>query len=239
MIDNNSASVPFPRTRWQAGLVHLALSVLVGLIILAIIRFAWYPEVLFFIAGGANLAMLIIGCDVVMGPLLTTIVFQRGKKTLKFDLAVILLLQSAAMAYGTYISYSARPAVLVAAGDRIYAIGYNQIDPEYWKRAPSSVQLSAWGPTFYSVSRPFDPLAQNQMIDELLRGNDLQMLPWMYRAYEEGRQTLLNSARLDAAGRAYVPLVARKGEGMAYLDASGDVKQMKEGNPWETAKSVP
>ncbi|AVP99122.1 hypothetical protein C7S18_18965 [Ahniella affigens] len=239
MSEVNSAAVPFPRTRWQAGLVHLAASVVVGLAILMLIRFAWYPEVLFYIAGGANLAMLIVGCDVIIGPLLTTIVFKRGKKTLKFDLAVILLLQIAAMVYGTYVLYTARPVVLIAAGDRIYAVGYNQLDPEYWKRAPPTVKLSAWGPTQYSVSKPFDPILQNQMIDELLRGNDLHMLPWMYRPYADGRQTLLNSARLDAQGQAFVPLVARKGNGMAYLDSSGDLKQMKEGDPWETAKPVP
>lgn len=240
MTTETVATVPFPRTRWQAGMVHLLASATVGLLILALIRFVWYPEVLFYIAGGASLATLIIGCDVVIGPLLTTLVFKRGKKTLKLDLSIILILQIAAMVYGCYIMYMARPAVLIAAGDRIYAIGYNQIDPADWQKAPPNVVVSAGRPVQYAVLKPFDAVLRSRLVETLIEtGKDQQMLPEQYRAYADGRDELLAASRLDAEGRRYVPLVARNGDGMAYLDEKGDLKQMQEGDPWKTANPTP
>ena len=47
------------------------------------------------------LILLMIGVDVVIGPLLTLIVFDPKKKHLKFDLVVIAALQLAALAYGS------------------------------------------------------------------------------------------------------------------------------------------
>ena len=42
-----------------------------------------------------------VGKTTVVGPLLTLIVFRAGKPGMKFDLAVIGLVQVAALAYGT------------------------------------------------------------------------------------------------------------------------------------------
>ena len=125
----SARATPFPRTRWQAGLIHLAISAAIGGVLFALIRWVWYPGVLFNISGGAFLALLVIGIDVIIGPLLTTLVFSRKKKYLWVDLSVIATLQLAAFAYGAYMTVSARPVFLVGAIDRIQAVGLNEIDP--------------------------------------------------------------------------------------------------------------
>jgi hypothetical protein len=53
-------------------------------------------------AGAEGLLLLMAGIDIVVGPLLTLIVFKAGKKGLKFDLALIALAQAAFLAYGVW-----------------------------------------------------------------------------------------------------------------------------------------
>ena len=56
---------------------------------------------------------LLVLVDVIVGPLLTFIVFKKGKKSLKFDLGFIALLQIAALIYGSYTVYNGRPSTVV------------------------------------------------------------------------------------------------------------------------------
>ena len=89
----------------------------------------WYPRPYFHAAGGQTLLLLLIGVDVVVGPLLTLIVFDPRKKRLKFDLAVIAVLQVAALAYGGYDHVRRAARVYVAfVGDRFELVAANAID---------------------------------------------------------------------------------------------------------------
>ena len=84
-------------SRFRASGFHFVISLLVGLVLLALCWFMWYPAPMLMAIGGHEIFLLVVGIDVVLGPLLTLVVFKSGKKTLKFDLAVIALLQIAAL----------------------------------------------------------------------------------------------------------------------------------------------
>lgn len=94
-----------PRTK--AVLIHLGLSSALALGVTSLLVFGWYPWPYFMALGGLMLVALIVGVDVVLGPLLTFIVFKPGKKSLKFDLTVIALVQAAALGYGLWTPKSA------------------------------------------------------------------------------------------------------------------------------------
>ena len=79
--------------RWQAFGGHLSFSLLLGLAVFALFRWVWYPDALFELGGAGKLMALVVGIDVVLGPLLTLIVFNPRKRSLIWDLAVILALQ--------------------------------------------------------------------------------------------------------------------------------------------------
>ncbi|HEV8692756.1 MAG TPA: hypothetical protein VGQ93_01000, partial [Lysobacter sp.] len=96
-------------TRWKASAIHLYLSILVLCTIAAILVWRWYPPGLFHMAQADKLLMLIGGVDVVLGPLLTLIVYKQGKKSLKFDLTVIALMQVGALAFGLHTAWQSRP----------------------------------------------------------------------------------------------------------------------------------
>ena len=77
----------------QYFLVHLALSILVAACCVWIVFFLWHPQPLAKAIGVTNIFVMMLIIDVILGPLLTLLVAKQGKKTLKFDLFIIFLLQ--------------------------------------------------------------------------------------------------------------------------------------------------
>ena len=78
--------------RYQAFAVHMAISLVIFFILLVCITQYWYPGILFDTGNGWKAIGMIVGIDLVLGPLLTLIVFNHNKSSLKFDLAIICLL---------------------------------------------------------------------------------------------------------------------------------------------------
>ncbi|PHS31203.1 MAG: hypothetical protein COA95_07105 [Methylophaga sp.] len=102
-------------TRTKAALGHLLLSVLIFSIVIAVLIFIWYPVPHFTASGGWQGLKIAAGVDLVLGPLLTLIIFDSAKsrKKLMGDLMVIALLQFTALAWGVGTIYSQRPVALV------------------------------------------------------------------------------------------------------------------------------
>jgi len=109
-------------SRWRAFAIHFSISLLVFLLMLAVILLVWYPGILFSIDGGWTGLRIVIGVDLVLGPLLTLVVFKSGKPGLKFDLSCIAIAQLSCMAAGMWIVYNERPLALVLAYDTIYSV---------------------------------------------------------------------------------------------------------------------
>lgn len=73
-------------TRLRAFAIHLiAKSAGIILALLGLMHWVWYPAPYFEINGGWHVWRILAGVDVVLGPLLTLIVFKSGKPSLKFD----------------------------------------------------------------------------------------------------------------------------------------------------------
>ena len=114
--------------RWKAFAIHLAISVVVFLGLLGVILTVWYPGILFSVDGGWSGLKLVMGVDVVLGPLLTLIVYRAGKPGLKFDLSCIVTLQIACMGAGLWVVYQSRPIALVFAYDTFYSLAANEFE---------------------------------------------------------------------------------------------------------------
>ena len=144
--------------RWKASAIHLALSAAIGATVVALMLALWYPRPYFAAMGGAMLLVLLIGVDVVIGPLITLIIFDPKKKSLRFDLAVIALLQLAALVYGCSVMFTARPVYSVFVVDRFEVIAANAIDEESREKAvPEFRALSLAGPKVVGAREPRDP----------------------------------------------------------------------------------
>lgn len=104
-------------TRIKAFTIHLAISLIIFFILLYFILVQWYPAPLFTTDGGWRVIRIIAGVDLVLGPLLTLIVFKAGKPGLKFDLSLIALVQFVALTWGVWNSYTQRPAAVIYSMD--------------------------------------------------------------------------------------------------------------------------
>lgn len=114
------------KLKLQAFAVHFGISLVIFLVLLYFIFFEWYPLPFFSTDGGTQGLRLIIFVDLVLGPTLTFIVFNRNKPLLKFDLAVIGIIQLAALSYGVWAVHNEHPVALVFADDRFTPIPYYQ-----------------------------------------------------------------------------------------------------------------
>ena len=115
-------------SRWVAFAIHLGISLAIFLVLLGIIFTLWFPGILFSIDGGWNGLRIIIGVDLVLGPLLTLIVFKAGKPGLKFDLTCIGLFQATCLVAGMWIVHSERPLALVLAYDTLYSLSADEFE---------------------------------------------------------------------------------------------------------------
>lgn len=106
----------------KAFFIHFAISAILVLLAGLIIFYLWYPKPYSQLFDVKPIFLLMIGVDVILGPLLTFIVYKKGKKTLKMDLAVIALVQLFAFGWAMWNIANARPAWIAIYKDTAYAV---------------------------------------------------------------------------------------------------------------------
>lgn len=104
--------------RIKAFAWHLGCSLLIASAALVLVFAVWYPAPLHVALGVTSVFLLVLLVDVVIGPFLTLLVYKQGKKTLLFDMAVIIALQLSALLYGLWTVAEGRPVWLVFNVDR-------------------------------------------------------------------------------------------------------------------------
>jgi hypothetical protein len=168
--------------KFIAALVHMSGSVLLALICLVLVFQMWYPSPLHAAIGVTQIFLLVLGVDVVIGPLLTFVVFKPGKKTLKFDLSVIVLLQLIALSYGLYTVMIGRPAWVVYNVDRFDVVRAYELQEQYQTLAkPEYAAAPLWGPRWVAAVAPTDVTERNKLTFESVEGHaDLAQRPNLY-----------------------------------------------------------
>lgn len=236
-------------TRWKASFIHLCLSALVIAAFACLIVWRWYPPGLFHMAQADKLLGLLGGVDVVLGPLLTLIVYKQGKKSLRFDLSCIALMQVAALGFGLHTAWASRPVYLVAAADRFTLVFANEIAPADLAAAPKQYRrLPAFGAEAVGIIVPTDPKLREQALMQALAGKDLPLIPAHYRPYSEVAGSIVDEAEsarhlaarlspsgkgallkaITSAGRAIddvrvVPIESTRGNAAMLLQGDGTV----------------
>ena len=109
-------------TRFNAFAIHLGISFIIFLFLAYLVVFEWYPGIFFDTDGGWRGMRIIIGVDIVLGPLLTLVAFKPGKPGLKFDMTCIGLLQTVCLIAGTYVVWSERPLAVVYVDSRFEVV---------------------------------------------------------------------------------------------------------------------
>ena len=233
--------------------IHLMLSTFVAVLVAYVVIRVWFPHPFGMLAGGLHLFWILVGVDVVCGPLLTALLFNpaKSRRELTLDLSLVALIQLAALGYGLYSISQARPVVLAFETDRIVAVSVSQIDPIDLPQAPIEFQTLSWtGPVLRGTRNAKDGNEKLKSIEMSIQGVEPSARPGWWQSYDDSRaevqqrmkkltamreqQKAVAQANIDAAvqktGLAikqiyYLPLTSQKSldEWIVLLDAQAHI----------------
>ncbi len=187
--------------RWKAAAIHLGVSAVIAATVVTIMLLVWYPPPYFDAMGGQGLLKILVGVDVTLGPLLTLIIFDAKKKSLKFDLSVIAALQIAALAYGVWVMFEARPVYT--------AFAHGSIRHRFRQQIWTQVDLDAGAPEYRELSLDRDRASSASAIrtrtrtsrngtsscSSQRRGKDAPQFPKYYVPYADIAADVLKKAK--------------------------------------------
>ncbi|WP_313033795.1 TfpX/TfpZ family type IV pilin accessory protein [Acinetobacter sp.] len=163
-------------------IAHLIVSICMGCIATAIVFFCWYPYPLNKAVGVTHIFLMMLGIDMVLGPFFTWLVYKEGKKSLKFDLTIIIFIQVIALFYGVYKIADGRPVWLVYNIDRFELVKNNEIVMENPKQVNEQYKQPSWlKPQFVATEFAKDKKQKNkEMFAEIMAGISIAQRPERY-----------------------------------------------------------
>lgn len=186
-------------TRGKAFSIHLAISAAVALTISALMLTLWYTTTFFTAAGGQKLLLTILIIDIVVGPLITLIVFnsRKSRKELTFDLAIIATIQIAALIYGMNVMYQSRPVFITFNEDTFFLTSANEIIQEDLPKSkyPEFRSLPLTGPMYAYAAMPTTPEEIDKIQLANMFGKGLHTFPQHLKPYTEFQSKVGQAAK--------------------------------------------
>ena len=182
----------------KAFALHFSVSLVIVLISALIVWFVWYPAPLYKASGVNSIFMIVLGIGLIVGPLLSFMVSKPNKKSLKFDLSVIVILQLAAFFYGIYQVYDGRPAWIAYNVDRFDLVRNNELDNrKLLKALPAYRQVSNSGPLYVAAIIPKGEIEiSNQILfDEVGSGIAPSQRPELYVSIQQVEKNMRDRVR--------------------------------------------
>ncbi|MBA4266237.1 MAG: pilus assembly protein [Comamonadaceae bacterium] len=182
------------KSRSLAAATHLSVSLVVALLAAAMVFLVWFPYPFQEVSGGGALFKVVVVVDVVLGPVLTWVVFDRRKPRaeLALDLSIIVALQLAALAYGLWSVYQARPVYLVHEVDRFVVVSAADIDPADLTQASPEFQHLPWtGIKLIGVRESRDGEERLQTLALALAGKDVSLRPNYWQTLSDANKEVI------------------------------------------------
>ena len=182
----------------KAAGLHFFASLLVAALAAWLVFGLWYPYPYPEISGGRELFLLVVVVDVVCGPLLTLVLFNplKPRRELLLDLTVVGLLQVAALGYGLFTVFSARPVHMVFEYHRMAVVHAADVDPTTLVQAPPGLQaLPLFRPTLLSLRTFKDGKEQYESTIVALGGVPQAAQPALWQPWDAARAEILHESR--------------------------------------------
>lgn len=236
------------KARLKAALIHISISALIASMAAWLVFGLWYAWPYRLISGGQDLFLIVLSVDLVLGPMLTFVVFNQSKTRshLARDLAVVALLQLAGLAYGIHTVFLARPVAVVFEADRFRVItNVDILEEEMPQALPELRALSLTGPKimgtrlsekgdeqvksvdlalkgFDSATRPsyWVPYKGEVVSRAIQRARPLAILSVQYRDHAKEIEAAIRNSQRPAESLKFLPLTGRQTDWCALIDAS-------------------
>lgn len=234
------------RERVVAAAVHFCITLFFAAIAAGIIFLLWFPGRLSGMVGGTALFGLVIGCDLILGPLLSLVIFDRKKprKELVLDYTIIGLIQLVALVYGVSVVADSRPLFIAFTRDRFEIVTAIELSgADLVDASKAGFRADMWsGPKLVTVRRAENSGERQEMLFSGLSGKDVQLLPKYYRPYTESVKDIkqrslpisdflekhpeaaivvtdsLKELKLNSADVRWLPVRHRFGFGVVFID---------------------
>lgn len=110
----------------RAGVLHMLASVIIFSSFAALAALLWFPKGLFMADGGFSGLKIMLMIDVVLGPVLTMVVFNplKPRSELVRDIGFIVICQLSALAFGMYTVFQQHPVALIYTGKAFESLTY-------------------------------------------------------------------------------------------------------------------
>ncbi len=185
------------REKFIATGIHFVVTALLGAIAAAVIFLVWYPSPFHIMIGGAELFILVVGCDLALGPLLSLVVYnsRKSRRHLLIDYAVIGVLQIGALLYGVMTTADARPVYIAFSHDRFEVVLAGQLsDAELAEASDPRYREVPWtGPRFVAVVVP--PEERLDATLKAISGNEEHLRPRYYVPFESQLENIRKRAK--------------------------------------------
>lgn len=248
----------FWKDRLKASGIHFAISLVIALLAAILVFRLWYPYPFRELSGGRELFSLVVGVDVICGPLLTLVLFNPAKPRAELwrDLGLVVLIQLGALGYGLGTVWDARPLFLVQEIDRFKVIAAPVLNDTAVAALPAALKPGWWsGPLTVAIREPKDAQERQAVLFESVQGGrDYAERPEFYLPYEgaaalkslqrakplsvflqkQPSQKIVAEALAAEKGAEitqwlYLPVVARK-DWVAVLDKQGQIQGFLKGD---------
>lgn len=189
--------------RLRAAGIHLTISSTIFAVALYLILVEWYPGFHFTVDGGWRGVRIMAGVDLVLGPMLTLIIFNplKARKLIVFDLACIGTTQLAALVWGFYAIHSQRPVVVSFYEGAFLSSTEEPLKIEKYDLAGLK-DLSDRRPALVFIAEPAnDEEMARAAMQELMGAVPMSADPLFFRRFEENWPAVKARA-VDPAKRA-------------------------------------
>ena len=176
---------------------HLFISLIIALLGMVLVLCIWSPLPLAKAVGVIPIFLMMIVINVIIAPLLSLIVYKEGKKTLKADLSIIVILQILALGYGVYSIEGGRPVWVAYNVDRFELVRKNEVITDHIEQALPQFQDTPWfKPQYVAVKFATDVNQRNDdMFSEVFGGISIAQKPERYVNINQAKSQLQQRAK--------------------------------------------
>jgi hypothetical protein len=185
------------KNKLRAFSLHLIVSVILAAMSAALVFYFWFPYPYREISGGRELFSLIVMVDVILGPLITFVVFNpsKSRKEKILDFSVIGFLQLGALLYGLWSVAQARPVYMVFEYNRLRVVHVADVPPELLDKAGPPYQTLPMTKAGLLSLRPMAVAEQMQMTMGALSGLPLAARPELWQPYDSAHSEILEQSK--------------------------------------------
>ena len=180
------------KCKFKAASVHLFISSIIFCILAYLIAFKWYPFPYFTADGGWQGIRIVALIDIVLGPLLTLVIFnpRKTRHEIRFDLGIIALAQISVLTWGVYTVYNERPAAVIHWSGEFYTMPSKSFKAQNISIEKLN-QFSEETPPLIHANLPADPVKLQEILNIV---NEKKLAPFeqfqLYHSFKDNKDEI-------------------------------------------------